>query len=294
MWERIRIVGERDRFVAESVVEELGPGAREVVDEVGKRAGFRWDERPLGEQVGDQPIHAFLQDKVDRVERSEVELVGSIERKFGEEGRRALERAFYRHGETFGGRLTDEAGVRIDDLEGIQEVLDTYVLEGMPCDGGATSEIGPDGRLVFHRPLSLHGYYWEQAGVSPGLMVGVVGKWIEGLIHGVSPGFSLERRIVGKMVEDRIGAGGEEKTYPEGTDDFVRRVNEALDQIRPMLAMDGGGIELVSADSDRKTVAVRLMGACHGCAGAQMTLQYGVEQALREKVPELEEMEVVA
>jgi Fe-S cluster biogenesis protein NfuA len=96
------------------------------------------------------------------------------------------------------------------------------------------------------------------------------------------------------MTEDQIEMGGAKKeNTSEGNDDFVTRVNEALEQIRPMLAMDGGGIELVSADPDKKTVTVRLVGACHGCAGAQMTLQYGVERALREKIPELAEMEVV-
>ncbi len=96
------------------------------------------------------------------------------------------------------------------------------------------------------------------------------------------------------MTEDQIHTGDDEKMQSgEGGKDFEKRVKEALEQIRPMLAMDGGGIELVSADAEKKTVAVRLVGACHGCAGAQMTLQYGVERALREKIPELEEMQVV-
>jgi Fe-S cluster biogenesis protein NfuA len=96
------------------------------------------------------------------------------------------------------------------------------------------------------------------------------------------------------MTEDQIQPGDEGKMESdESGNDFEKRVNEALEQIRPMLAMDGGGIELVSADAEKKTVAVRLVGACHGCAGAQMTLQYGVERALREKIPELEEMQVV-
>jgi len=83
----------------------------------------------------------------------------------------------------------------------------------------------------------------------------------------------------------------EESTSASGND-FVQRVNEALDKVRPMLAMDGGGIDLISADPETKIVTVRLMGACHGCAGAQMTLQHGVERALREKVPELEKLEL--
>ena len=294
MWDRIKLVNDRDVFVERYLTDELGEEVAEAVAKARREHGFTWDDRPLEEQVEGESIHPFLQDKVDRVETSEAALVGEIDREVGERGRQALERAYYRHGEEFGSGLIAESGVVIDDLEGVQEILDTYVLEGMPCDGGATSRIDERGNLVYSRPLGLHTYYWEKAVADPRLMVDLIGKWIEGLVHGVNSEFVFERSVSGTMVEDRIGTG-EAKGKEEcgGGDDFERRVTEALDQIRPMLAMDGGGIELVSADAEKKTVAVRLMGACHGCAGAQMTLQYGVERALREKIPELESMEVV-
>jgi len=237
---------------------------------------------------------------VDRVETSEAALIGTVDRKFGAQGRKHLEESYYRHGKEFGTRLIREAGIGIDDLEGIQEILETYCLEGMPCDGGATSQFKGSGELVFTRPVGLHSHYWEKTGVSSSLMVDLGGKWIEGILNGINPGFMFERRRAESMVMDwiRKGKAQEKETpkggdAPKGADDFIRRVNDALEQIKPMLAMDGGGIELVSADPVKKTVAVRLLGACHGCMGAQMTLQYGVEKALRERVPELVEMEVV-
>ncbi len=294
MWERIKLVNDRDNYIGQRVVEEIGSEAEEIVEKARQEHGFSWDEKPLEEQVGDESIHAFLQDKVDRVEISEAAIVGSIDREYGEKGREALANIYYGHGREFGSRLMEEAGMEIDDLEGIQEILDTYVLEGMPCDGGVSSRVDKKGNLIFSRPVGLHSFYWEKVNVTPSLMVDLGGKWIKGLINSINSKLTFERRLVGTMTEDQINMGGDDKEgTEEGSNDFAKRVNEALDQIRPMLAMDGGGIELVSADPENKSVAVRLIGACHGCAGAQMTLQYGVEKALREKVPELEEMEVV-
>jgi Fe-S cluster biogenesis protein NfuA len=293
MWDRIRLVAERDRFVGERVVEDLGEEAAPVVEQARSESGFSWDETPLEEQVGQQPIHGFLQDKVDRVETSEAALVAAVDRAFGDRGREALGRAFARHGREFAERLKAESGVEIDDLEGVQEILETYVLEGMPCDGGVTSRIDERGDLIFSRPVGLHSFYWERTGAAPELMLELGGKWIEGLLSGLHDGFRFERRTVGTVTEDRIGTGAAEAQAPADGDGFEARVHAALEQIRPMLAMDGGGIDLVSADPEAKTVAVRLTGACHGCAGAQMTLRYGVEKALRERIPELVEMEVV-
>ena len=52
-----------------------------------------------------------------------------------------------------------------------------------------------------------------------------------------------------------------------------------LERIRPALQADGGDIELVSLEGD--IVRLRLLGACAGCPTAAITLQVGVETALR-------------
>jgi Fe-S cluster biogenesis protein NfuA len=38
-------------------------------------------------------------------------------------------------------------------------------------------------------------------------------------------------------------------------------------------------------------VRVRLQGACRGCPGAQMTLKMGIERLLKERLPEVKQVE---
>ncbi len=64
------------------------------------------------------------------------------------------------------------------------------------------------------------------------------------------------------------------------------KVKALLDQIRVGLQMDGGDVELVSVEDDG-TVKVKLVGACAGCPMSQMTLQMGIENVLKEQVPEV-------
>lgn len=61
-------------------------------------------------------------------------------------------------------------------------------------------------------------------------------------------------------------------------------VKKVIELIRPNLQRDGGDIELIDVLDDG-VVQVRLQGACQGCPGAAMTLQFGVERLLKEKVP---------
>ena len=70
------------------------------------------------------------------------------------------------------------------------------------------------------------------------------------------------------------------------------KVEGVLDKIRPSLINDGGNVELVNVDDEGK-VEVRLTGSCAGCPFSTMTLKMGIEQILREEVPEVKEVVAV-
>jgi|TARA_B100000315_G_scaffold221360_1_gene224679 Fe-S cluster biogenesis protein NfuA len=69
------------------------------------------------------------------------------------------------------------------------------------------------------------------------------------------------------------------------------KIEEVLDKIRPNLVADGGNVELV--DVNEGTVEVRLTGACGGCPMAAMTLKMGIEQVLKQEIPEVKEVVAV-
>ena len=71
------------------------------------------------------------------------------------------------------------------------------------------------------------------------------------------------------------------------------KVQEVIDQIRPMLQADGGDIELVSVDADSGVVSVRLQGACCGFPHAAQTLKMGIERHMKEQVPGVQEVVAV-
>ena len=66
-------------------------------------------------------------------------------------------------------------------------------------------------------------------------------------------------------------------------------VETVLDELRPYLMADGGNVELVEIDGP--IVRLRLQGACGSCPSSTMTLKMGIERRLREKIPEVAEVE---
>ena len=67
-----------------------------------------------------------------------------------------------------------------------------------------------------------------------------------------------------------------------------KKVQEALNEIRPFLESDGGNIELVSITDD--IVKVKLLGNCVSCSVNQMTLKNGVEMTVKKHAPEIQKV----
>jgi Fe-S cluster biogenesis protein NfuA len=68
-----------------------------------------------------------------------------------------------------------------------------------------------------------------------------------------------------------------------------KKVQDALDEIRPFLQSDGGDISLLSIE-DGKIVMVKLHGACVSCTVNQMTLKTGVEMTIKKYAPQIEKV----
>lgn len=66
------------------------------------------------------------------------------------------------------------------------------------------------------------------------------------------------------------------------------RVDSALESIRPFLQDDGGNVKLVSVDNNIATV--ELVGACSNCSMSGMTMKAGIEEAIKNAVPEIEQV----
>ena len=70
------------------------------------------------------------------------------------------------------------------------------------------------------------------------------------------------------------------------------QVEKALEEIKPYLQADGGDVELVDV-TEEGVVKLRLTGACGGCPMSTYTLKLGIEQKLKEKIPEVKEVQQV-
>jgi Fe-S cluster biogenesis protein NfuA len=74
--------------------------------------------------------------------------------------------------------------------------------------------------------------------------------------------------------------------------DLIKKVEEALEQIRPYLQADGGNVSLLEI-TDEKVVKLELLGACKSCSMSAMTLKAGIEESIKRVAPEITAVEAI-
>jgi NFU1 iron-sulfur cluster scaffold homolog, mitochondrial len=87
--------------------------------------------------------------------------------------------------------------------------------------------------------------------------------------------------------EPAVAAEFDSAMPPEA--EIRRKVQELLEnEINPALGMHGGFVELM--DVRKNSVFLKLGGGCQGCGSAKMTLKFGIERVIRERIPEVGEI----
>lgn len=81
-----------------------------------------------------------------------------------------------------------------------------------------------------------------------------------------------------------------EKIINRDYTDDEQKISDILNEyVAPAVENDGGKISLLEYDADTKTARMLLQGACSGCPSSTATLKGGIEQVLRNFLPELVE-----
>jgi len=72
-------------------------------------------------------------------------------------------------------------------------------------------------------------------------------------------------------------------------EELKRKVEEALQTIRPYLEADGGNVSLLEITDDM-IVKLELHGACKSCSMSMMTMKAGIEETIKRSVHGIKEV----
>ncbi|MEJ6674095.1 MAG: NifU family protein [Polaribacter sp.] len=96
------------------------------------------------------------------------------------------------------------------------------------------------------------------------------------------------KTIIKELPKEEVIATTEKVQVPkEALEGISAQIVDILDEyIKPAVASDGGNIAFRSYDEETKVVRVILQGACSGCPSSTATLKNGIENLLKEMLPD--------
>jgi Fe-S cluster biogenesis protein NfuA len=89
--------------------------------------------------------------------------------------------------------------------------------------------------------------------------------------------------------EPAFGPDWEPTSEQDDGDGVAARIRTILEtEVRPAVAQDGG--DIIFAGYRDGVVEVYLQGSCSGCPSSTFTLKMGIEERLRQEIPEIQEV----
>lgn len=131
----------------------------------------------------------------------------------------------------------------------------------------------------------------------PGIQAVMIGKDFVTVTKAEEGDWDVVHKSSSQIIEEHLTRNetvvndlGEE-AQKGGDTDIENKIREILDnEIRPAVAMDGGDITFEKFEAG--VVYVYLQGSCSGCPSSTATLKMGIENRLKQEIPEI--LEVVA
>jgi len=203
MFQRIRLVGERQDELAAAVTTRMSPGQREELERAWSLVHHP-AEGELGELIGDAPIHAWLQREMEATLLSEAQLWALAGDR--PERRAAVLAAIRDHGRDTGEALRDADPGAVHDARRLLQLIDRVLLASMPCDRVADVVAAAEGSFIVRRDLLFHQDLWRRAGLSEELALAGHEAWLQGLVSAF-PGRLVRAEVVSggrRLFDDRF------------------------------------------------------------------------------------------
>lgn len=205
MNERIQLVAARCNELEQFARERMSPSQQEELDAALEPFDPIEPGDDLATMIGDQPIHAWLQARMEGVMLREAALWARIADRA--ERRNATSGKLRDHGMRVAeAMLSDEPQVAKDARVLLQH-LEGIMLQSMPCDRVSEVVAISANSFIVRRNLLFHGPLWKRAGLEEETALALQEAWMGG-IFSVIPGARFVRAELSqnghRFFDDRV------------------------------------------------------------------------------------------
>lgn len=188
LFNKIKVTESLEKSLINSYREVYGAEVDSIVNKINEKYGKPLEDGVIEDLVDSSNIHGWLQNKIATAETRQAELLGDLIKKYGEEAEKVAFNAFNNQASELAKQAKDI--YENETAPKIYEALNSYVLEGMPCDNVNNITIKEIDLLEWKNTRCLHRGYWEVAGAPVETLYSLRFSWIKTFIETINPQFT--------------------------------------------------------------------------------------------------------
>lgn len=190
LYNKIRLVTQREELIYQKAAEICGPAAEEIRAQVWGSYGEPLPDQDLAELIDATNIHGWLQRQINVAETREAALVKGITDTCADTGTEVVSQAFAEHGKRCGEHARSQGKYAAGQADGIYKAFTDYFLNGMPCDQNAVVTVNTPEQVVWEGADCSKQKNWSRVGMAVPVMRNFYLAWIKGFVEGINPAFT--------------------------------------------------------------------------------------------------------
>lgn len=191
LYEKIRLVNQREDFIYNKAYEMCGSTAEELREQVWQSYGAPLPDTDLSELIDHENIHGWLQRQIKLVESREAAFIKELLNTCG--NKEIIEQAFSEHGKVTGEVAKSQGKYDVCTAPGIYKALNDYYLNGMPCDQADSIVESETDRIVWEIGVCLQEPNWKRAGIPTETMTAFYQSWLRAFVGAVNNEFHFKQ-----------------------------------------------------------------------------------------------------
>ncbi len=190
LFNKIKYHEDLEKEVIQGFRESLGEDTVNIEDANIKKYGDRIPNKPLDELIDTNNIHGWLQERITIAETRQASILANLFAKYKNEGILLAKNVYKQNGAALG----EDAKTKYDvsTPKEIYDVLNNYILNGMPCDNVNSIRVAEEDYLEYSESRCLHKGYWTDAGADPKVMYDLRTTWISSFVSAANPDFKYQ------------------------------------------------------------------------------------------------------
>lgn len=169
------------------VAKEEGIYTDEIRDKINKRYGEKLPNKPLEDIIDTGNIHGWLQSKINSAEGRMAAWISEIINN-SEKGINKIERVYINQGIKAAREVVAE-GKSFEKAEELYNLMNDYILDGMPCDRVNEIIDSSEERIKWTRRICVHKDIWNAENIDVKYFYDFRGLWIKAFISELNKDF---------------------------------------------------------------------------------------------------------